>query len=222
MIIDDAFLDPDALREYAKSSLHSPRNIRNPIGYEIHPVDLNERLPDYAVELAGMIHKHIGENICNFFGLNPSEVKLEVFKGPYFNCVGVDKIPVFTPHVDIGHVSSFAYLVLPENCAGGTRIYRHIPSDKIYVLQENSHSLAGLMKKTLTEPLVESTEEWEMVQYFEMKYNRLIAFNSSSIHKIDLTGGRFTMQIEATRLCLNAFYRYVYPDGRLASRKATT
>jgi hypothetical protein len=46
-----------------------------------------------------------------------------------------------------------------------------------------SDVIAAMTETPLKKPLVESTDEWEMVHFFEMKYNRLIAFNSSLIHK---------------------------------------
>lgn len=218
LLIDDVFSDPDGLRRCAKDSLQ-PENITNlRLGYEIHPPGIDDHLPNYSDELAGMIHQHIGANVCAFFGIDESAVSLQAYKGPYFNCVGVAQLPSFAPHVDAGHISTFAYLCLPENCAGGTRIFRHLPTDKIHIVNHQDNSLAGMIQVPLDSPLVESTEEWEVVEFFEMKYNRLIAFNSSAIHKIDLTGGNFSMEFEETRLTLNCFFHYLDGHGNPASR----
>ena len=222
LLIDDAFLNPDELRQYAKDSRQSGRIGKLRIGYEIHPTDIDRKLPNYKDELASTIHKHIGANICESFGIDESVVSLKAYKGPYFNCVGVKELPSFPPHVDYGHVSTFAYLNLPENCAGGTRLFRHIPTNQINVVQKDKslpwdNSLQWMVNKPLDKPLVESTEEWELVKFFEMKYNRLIAFNSSAIHKIDLTGGKFTMDIDNIRLCINCFFQYFDADGKAAS-----
>lgn len=220
LIIDDAFLEPNKLRLYAKESQRPECIRKSTLGYAIHPADLRDQMPNYENELAGLIHRHIGKNICDFFGLKVSDVTLKAFKGPYFNCVGVKKLSANAPHVDLGHVSTFAYLNLDHQCAGGTRIYRHIPSNTLNIVQHRETSLAGMMKLPLEFPLVESTEEWEMVKFFKMKFNRLIAFNSSAIHKIDLTDGKFSMNINSTRLCLNTFFNYIDANGTIASRKS--
>lgn len=209
LLIDNVFLNPDELRLYAKDSLRPKAILRNVMGYEIHPADIDEHIPNYAADLADTLHRFIGVNISEFFGIDISKATLKAFKGPYFNCVGVNELPNFPPHVDNGHISTFAYLNPPESCAGGTRIFRHIPTNKICVVQKNSTSIQWMVQKPLDKALVESTEEWELVKYFEMKYNRLIAFNSSVIHKIDVTGGKFTMDVDNARLVLNCFFRYV-------------
>ncbi len=215
LLIDNAFLNPDELRQYAKDSLQTERKVELKLGYEIHPADIDQRIPNYKDELASTIDKHIGASIREFFGVDDSVASLKAFKGPYFNCVGVKELPFFMPHVDTGQVSTFAYLNLPENCGGGTRLFRHIPTNSMNVVQ-GMNSLRKMIQKPLDKPLVESTEEWELIKFFEMKYNRLIAFNSSTIHKIDLTGAKFTMDIDTTRLTLNCFFRYTDADGKPA------
>jgi hypothetical protein len=221
LVIDDAFAEPEKYRAHAKASMPTAR-IRNiPIGYEILADDFGIHFPGYANELAALITEHIGQNVADFFGFNLPDVELEAFRGPYYNCVGVSKLPYFPPHSDHGHVSAFACLVLPENVTGGTRLYRHIPSDTINIVHSRTTLLDGMTKIPLDEPLVESTEEWEMIGFFPLTYNRLIAFNSSTIHKIDLTGGQFKMNIDDTRLCMNCFFLFRNPDGSIAFRKET-
>lgn len=219
MVVDDAFVDPGSLREHAKTSM-IPSQIRDiPIGYEIHPKDFDTRFPDFKTRIAELIQENIGDNVRESFGLDSGNVELRPFRGPYYNCVGVWELPIYAPHVDHGHISSFAYLNLPQQCAGGTRIYRHIPMDTMCIVQSDTTRLEKVERTKLSEPLVEGNDEWEMVHFFKMKYNRLIAFNSSIIHKIDITGGRFTMDINTTRLCINCFYEFYNTDGSAASRE---
>lgn len=221
LVIDDAFAEPEIYRAHAKASM-LPAQIRKiPIGYEIHAADFGNHFPGYAGELAALITEHIGQNVADFFGFNLPDVKLHAFRGPYYNCVGVSQLPAFGPHADHGHVSTFACLVLPENVAGGTRLYRHIPTDTINIVHSRNTLLHEMTQILLHEPLVESTEEWEMIHFFEQTYNRLIAFNSSTIHKIDLTGGQFNMNIDDTRLCMNCFFHFRNPDGSVPLRKET-
>jgi hypothetical protein len=218
LLIDDAFLNPGDLRDYAKIALQrTGPNLAWPWSYQILPADVNQKLPNYKEELGSLIEKHIGKNVCEFFGIEDSDVTLQAYKGPYFNCFGLEP-PDFAPHVDLGHVSTFAYLNPPETCAGGTRLYRHIPTNTINVVSRDRNTLKTMLKTPLDKPLVESTEEWEMIEFFEMKYNRLIAFNSSSIHKPDLSGGNFTMEFDSARLTLNCFFRYLNAQGKPASR----
>jgi len=217
LIIDDFFIDPDAIRQYAKKSMVSGAVNKNIMGFEIHPHDIASKIPNYANELGCIIHKYIGDNVCDFFNIK-EKVSLSAFKGPYFNCIGIDELPVYTPHVDFGHVSSFTYLNPSDSCTGGTRIYRHIPTNKMNVVQRGSPSLEWMTQKKLDKPLVESTEEWELVKFLEMKYNRLVVFNSSLIHKVDLGNGGFDMTIDNVRLCLNCFFRYINEEGEMSTR----
>lgn len=221
LIIDDAFAEPAKYRAHAKASMLPGQTRKIPLGYEIYPADFGARFPGFADELATLITEHIGQNVADFFGFNLAEVNLRAFRGPYYNCVGISKLPVFAPHSDHGHVSAFACLVLPENVSGGTRLYRHIPTDTIHVIQSRHTLLEGMMKVPLDKPLVESTEEWEMIHFFKLTYNRLIAFNSSTIHKIDLTGGQFNMDIDECRMCINCFFHFRNADGSVPARKET-
>ena len=114
LILDDAFLNPDELRQYSVDCFHPEKVTRNRLGYEIHPRDIDQKIPNFREHLAQIVHTHIGTNICGFFGIDVSQVSLRAYKGPYFACVGVDKLPANAPHVDAGHISTFCYLSLPE------------------------------------------------------------------------------------------------------------
>lgn len=221
MVMDDAFVEPEKFRAHAKASMQPAQIRKIPIGYEILAADFGFHFPGYADDLAALITEHIGQNVADFFGFNLPDVKLKAFRGPYYNCVGVAKLPYFPPHSDHGHVSTFACLVLPENVSGGTRLYRHIPTDTINIVHSRTTLLDEMTRIPLDEPLVESTEEWEMIGFYKLTYNRLIAFNSSTIHKIDLTGGRFNMNFDETRICVNCFFHFRNPDGSIPLRKET-
>ena len=81
---------------------------------------------------------------------------------------------------------------------------------KITVIQ-NGIDLTWMVKVPLTEPLNYSTEEWELVHLFEMKYNRMVIFNAAVIHKIFFEPGvtNFSHNIEGVRLALNTWYKYI-------------
>ena len=217
LVIDDVFTNPELVRAYAMQLVDKGRAITNGQGYYVYPDNFDRQFPAYTQELAEIIRESIGESVCKTFGLDLSQLTLHPYKGPLFNCV--NKLPRNAPHVDHGHISAFCYMTKPENCSGGTRVYRHIPSNTLNIVRDTQVSLQDMISKPLAQPLVESTEEWEMVHFFEMKYNRLVAMNSSLIHKIDLTGGKFTTDFEETRLGLNCFYHFRQADGSIAPRQ---
>ena len=217
LVIDEVFVNPESIRNYAKQLIDNGRAIANGQGYYVYPDNFDKDFPGYTSTLADLICEYIGESVCATFGLDFSKLSLHPYKGPLFNCV--NKLPRNAPHVDHGHVSVFCYMTKPEYCSGGTRVYRHRPSNTLNIVRDTQVSLQDMMNVPLTAPLVESTEEWEMVHFFEMKFNRLVAMNSSLIHKIDLTGGKFTADFEETRLGLNCFYHFRQANGMLAPRK---
>ena len=183
IIIDEFLLEPEKLRQYAKDiSTRVPRTAVG-VGYELHPniEEFDLQFPAFQRELALFINNQLGDNVRTAFGLGHDHSNIGVWKGPLFNCVY--KLPANTPHVDRGHVSSFIYLNPPEQCNGGTGIYRHKPSNRLRIVQ-NFCSLEHISTIPLDRPLTHSTEEWELMHKVEMRFNRMVAFNASVIHKV--------------------------------------
>lgn len=103
----------------------------------------------------------------------------------------------------------YSLLNLPEQCSGGTGIYRHLPTGKTNVVQQKTE-IDWMEREPLTEPLSYSAGEWELLDRIEMRYNRLVAFNGSAMHKIFIEPGEapFGPAVEDSRLGLTTFFRY--------------
>lgn len=214
LVVDNALNDPDRFRAQAVENSQSMVRREVGIGYELHPHprQFQEMYPGFSSELGRIVHSNLGEYIRSFFGLDASYSLLRIFKGPVFNCAY--KLPYFPPHVDPGHMSTFIYLNLPEQCSGGTGIYRHRPSNRTNVVQEST-DLGWMATKSLNAPLSYSTEDWELLHRFDMKYNRLVVFNASTIHKIFFEPGvtMFKEDVANVRLTLNNFFVYSKPSA---------
>jgi len=212
MTVDNFLNDPDDFRAYAKKLATQSGRLSNKVGYELYPPikEFDARYPDFRRELVLFVDAMLGTNTRAAFNLDQSYTKIGTYKGPIFNCVY--KLPAFTPHVDPGHISSFIYLNTTQQCSGGTGIYRHLPSGQMRFIQKG-YSLEHLEKEPLTQPLNYSAGEWQLLHKFDMQYNRLIAFNSSVIHKIffEPEGHSYTAEIDQTRLSLNSFFVYSKP-----------
>lgn len=215
LVVDDFLKEPDSLRQFAldlyentSSTTQSDRKVV-PLrtGYELHPRKeiFDQHFPEISERIKQLIATYIGGKVRQHFDIPPYTNTLKLFKGPYFNCL--HGLPGHPPHVDQGHISSFLYLNSPSQCWGGTAIYRHIPTDALTADQRRP-VLNWMCEKPLEEPLTTSTDEWRLEKCVEMKFNRLVAFNASAIHKIywpdDVSP--FAENIKDSRLTLNNFY----------------
>ena len=177
--------------------------------YEIHPRPkfFEERYPDFLQSIATLIDTHIGPRIHKYYNIDPATQNIQLRKGPYFH--GVHQSPIFLPHVDDGHVSSFLYLNPKEQCWGGTGIYRHIPTDRV-AIDQIGVDLEPICRTPLQQNLTVSTPEWKLERLVEMKYNRFVAFNSSTIHKIYWPdeNSPYKKPVKKARFTLNNFFKY--------------
>lgn len=218
LLVDDLLQDPSALREYGikshaaylnKQGAENFRQIETQKTYELHPRPMlfEQAFPGLCAGIAHLVNAHLGERIREFYNVPASVHTLSLRKGPYFHAV--HQSPIFLPHVDDGHISSFLYLNPPEQCWGGTGIYRHIPSGKITSNQLGA-GLDWLCQNPLSEPLTESTQEWKLEYKIEMKFNRFAAFNSSTMHKIFWPDAQapYRKDMANARLTLNNFFKY--------------
>lgn len=221
LIVDNFLEDPVALREYGIRSMKEYQE--NPMSgkhryfetkktYELHPrPDLFEqKFPGLLAGVARLIHENISPGIRSYYQLGKANSAIQLRKGPYFHAV--HQSPILPPHVDDGHVSSFMYLNEPEHCWGGTGVYRHIPTGIITSNQKGA-GLDWLCTKPMTEPLVDSTDEWKLELKVDMKFNRFVAFNSATIHKIYWPGNDspYRKDISEARLALNNFFMLIAP-----------
>ena len=209
VVVDDFLSEPETLRRYAIRLSKVVRHIAVGVGYELYPSrgEFDELYPDFVRSLTCLVHKLMNDNIKSDYELNSDYTRLNLWKGPLFNCVY--KLPAFTPHVDLGHVSTFIYLTAPERCSGGTGIYRHLPTGKMHCVQDTC-GLDHMLHKPMKSALNYSTDEWELLHKVDMKNNRLVMISSSIIHKIffEPEGHLYAENIEDTRLALNNFFVY--------------
>ena len=95
-------------------------------------------------------------------------------------------------HVDGCSYAGIVYLSRPEDCAGGTSIYRHRPTrDEIY---DRNHR----QQYDFNDP-----EQWEVLTEIDMQYNRLVMYPGQLFHAI--TPVFFGDSIENARLTQNIF-----------------
>jgi hypothetical protein len=95
-------------------------------------------------------------------------------------------------HVDGCSYAGLLYLSKPEDCAGGTTIYRHkATGDEIY---DKAHRQLYDFK---------DAAQWEVISEIEMVYNRLIMYPGQLFHAI--TPVFFGDTIDNARLTQNVF-----------------
>jgi hypothetical protein len=95
-------------------------------------------------------------------------------------------------HVDGCSYAGLLYLSKPEDCAGGTTIYRHkATGDEIY---DKAHRQLYDFK---------DASQWEVISEIEMVYNRLVMYPGQLFHAI--TPVFFGDTIDNARLTQNVF-----------------
>jgi hypothetical protein len=95
-------------------------------------------------------------------------------------------------HVDGCSYAGLLYLSKPEDCAGGTTIYRHkATGDEIY---DKAHSQLYDFK---------DASQWEVISEIEMVYNRLVMYPGQLFHAV--TPVFFGDTVENARLTQNVF-----------------
>jgi hypothetical protein len=218
LVVDNILSQPEAMRDFGIKSYKKYKSKtcpedylfrETPKTYELHPRPqlFQEHFPGFFAHIAGLIDVHIGTRVRQYCEVDPGATSLVLRKGPYFH--GVHRSPIFLPHVDDGHVSSFLYLNPAPQCWGGTAIYRHLPTGKIASYQVGS-DLEWMCRQPLTRNLTTSTDEWKLETLVEMRFNRFVAFNSSTIHKIYWPDDKspYKPHIAKARLTLNNFFKY--------------
>lgn len=218
LIVDNFLINPDELRQYGIDSYKAYTkgvDTENYLfretkkTYEVHPRPklFNERFPGLIENIAFLIDRYLGPRLYDYHSIDPAKEKIQLRKGPYFH--GVHQPPIYLPHVDDGHVSSFMYLNPDDMCWGGTGVYRHIPTDRV-AINQTGVDLEPICRTPLLKNLTVSTPEWKLEKLVEMKYNRFVAFNSSTIHKIYWPDSQspYKRPVRKSRFTLNNFFKY--------------
>ncbi len=177
VIKDDFYPNPAEVREialgknYEEPPAGTPRLAVTAICNESESKAMYERLTPFLPQLDA--NPVVGVNILFRYTLANAQKKIFC-------------------HVDGCSSAGIVYLSKPEDCAGGTTIYRHkATGDEIYDKQ-NRHLY------DFRDP-----EQWEIIKEVEMAYNRLVMYPGQLFHA--LTPVFFGDRIDNARLTQNVF-----------------
>ena len=177
LIVDDFFSDPDTVRaqaltrQYREPPPDTPRIAVTSVCSEREAQNLFSLLQPHVRDEPG--NPVVGLRVLYRYSLANANKK------------------VFC-HVDGCSYAGIVYLSRPEDCAGGTSIYRHRPTgDEIY--KRENRQLYDFR----------NPEQWEVLAEIEMRYNRLVMYPGQLFHAI--TPVFFGDRIENARLTQNVF-----------------
>ena len=177
VIKDDFYDDPEAVRQlaltrsYQEPPAGTPRLAVTAICNEAESKTMFDRLVPFLPKIDE--NRIVGVNILFRYTLASAQKK------------------VFC-HVDGCSNAGIVYLSKPEDCAGGTTIYRHkATGDEIYN-RENR------LLYDFRDP-----DQWEVIQEIDMAYNRLVMYPGQLFHAI--TPIFFGDRIDNARLTQNVF-----------------
>ncbi len=177
VVKDNFYDDPDAVREIALNKSYNvppdgtPRLAVTAVCDEAETRAMCELLKPYVPHIEG--NRVVGAHVL-------------------FRYTLADTVKKVFCHVDGCANAGILYLTLPENCAGGTTIYRHKPTgDEIYN-RANRHLYD-----------FREADQWEVLTEVEMRYNRLVMYPGQLFHAI--TPVFFGDRIENARLTQNVF-----------------
>jgi hypothetical protein len=177
VIKDDFYTNPDEVRElalgktYAEPPAGTPQLAVTAICNEVESRAMYERLAPFLPTVEG--NPVVGVNILFRYTLANAQKKIFC-------------------HVDGCSGAGIVYLSKPENCAGGTTIYRHKTTGDEIFNKRNRHLY------DFRDP-----EQWEVIEEVEMVYNRLVMYPGQLFHAI--TPVFFGDRIENARLTQNVF-----------------
>ena len=177
VIKDDFYAQPDDIRKLALSKSYNeppadtPRLAVTAICDERETMAMSDLLKPYIPQIKN--NNVVGINILFRYTLANAQKK------------------VFC-HVDGCSYAGLLYLSKPEDCAGGTTIYRHkATGDEIY---DKAHRHLYNFK---------DATQWEIISEVEMVYNRLVMYPGQLFHAI--TPVFFGDTIDNARLTPNVF-----------------
>lgn len=209
VIADDFYLNVEPLRAIASSLyyLAGPMHGNFPGARAIMSLDtqalirsLSERWGSPLIEASGSYHPAVFSIILNDGKLELSEAQRQ-------------------PHIDPG-ISAMVYLNDPQDCAGGTGIYRHRPTGLERIPLEATAEVRELAAQrnwsrgdlntpdgylgfqddvvfnpsyaaTGNDYINEGNEAWELLHLVEMKFNRMVIFDGRMPHSQHLARDQF-------------------------------
>ena len=177
VIIDDFYAQPDDIRKLALSKSYNeppadtPRLAVTAVCNEHETMAMGDLLKPHIPQIKN--NNVVGINVLFRYTLANAQKK------------------VFC-HVDGCSYAGLLYLSKPEDCAGGTTIYRHkTTGDEIY---DKAHKQLYDFK---------DAAQWEIISEVEMVYNRLVMYPGQLFHAI--TPVFFGDSIDNARLTQNVF-----------------
>ncbi len=201
VLIDDFYANPDKVRDFI---LNSPASKWSTVtyGFPIARTHMTLNLEKVRQAISHITEKVYGlsaEPIPAFISnltINDQETKENPGKA-------------IDPHVDHCLFAAVAFLNIPEECRGGTAIYRHretlleslphpIPyyenfiKERIFPLAKkySCKSYEDFLQKIIFSPretsqcISESDHRWELIKILEMKYNRLVLYEGKLFHSV--------------------------------------
>ncbi len=120
-------------------------------------------------------------------------------------------------HIDNCHWTAVLFLTLPEDCQGGTHLYRHKATgtdavDPSNLAQIGLTDQADFEDKFLI-PQTNDLSKWEEIMTVPMRFNRLVIFRSLQWHDAGISFGDCKENGRLVYLCVYNHADYVYRGG---------
>lgn len=178
-VVDDFLDNPlDARNELLKQNFEAPPNPKTGVISFNSPIPnglLDELNPKITSVLSKRIEFHPRSKCAATYESVPLQQVCHVDGG--------DNMIMFNWTVVL-------FLNLPEQCRGGTRLFRHLPTGHNYNKLGMSHYVEDIRDES----------KWEMVEEVQMKFNRALFLPAWLFHSLAFTFGD---TIENARLTVN-------------------
>lgn len=225
LVVDDFFQDPEYVRALALSLDYSDMRGTYP-GYEarvsLDTSDLISRARAFIDPALELVARYRGTFLFSIMN-ETVDPKLRHYPHPHVDNVGDG----------VACLAGIVYLNPPAQCRGGTGFYRHRETGVLEDRGEISPGLGAYMVahqlSTVREAynrlievspereaemarateewgyLCDSNDDWELLEVVEMKFNRLVVFDSYMYHHPIVRSGQFGRSQETRRLTQTFF-----------------
>ncbi|WP_133510530.1 hypothetical protein [Candidatus Thiosymbion oneisti] len=182
IIIDDFYLNPEAVREEA---LQDDYRLKTSFTTFRSPKRTNAKVIERISELTGMNLSAAPESLTGTYKIDP------------FGDAAEERTRI---HADRrGNWAGLVYLNTPEQCKGGTNLYRHKRTG-----YKDNLQVPGIILKIELFYDGHFEDRWQITDHIPMKFNRLAIYNAHRFHRETCFFGR---SIEDARLVQTFFLR---------------
>lgn len=213
LIIDNAMSEPERLIEAAKTAtFERPAHTRYP--------GLNAPLPDYYGQ--GVLSA-VNPLLARGFGM-PANLRKTMFGFLALATQAPEELEPIqkVPHHDSPDPFRIALVhYLCRDMPGGTGFFRHKATgfEGVDARRRADYvRIAAAELETagdgLTRHVTDETPNYELIDFAELKFNRLIIYRSHVLHSGLLEGAELTHDPRTGRLTANSFIDIVRPNGR--------